>query len=298
MQELLHKKSFRVISSSLILMITFLILGYTPLNEIHGRSDAALIVAVVGGIGLIISNVCNFNSMIIATSLGYVVSAFIGKAMESEGMVFDNAPIHTMWIVWLVSYVVIIMIGLAVDFIVKLKSKRSVRGFIGLVVSIGIIIVTITSYMTKPVSINEIFAHRPNFYGSVIEVRENYLLLEVDKNSFVARSGDKITVGFSDIMTDLSVKSDDFKTGDIVRVYFDGSVAESDPLQAGRTYIISNTDTQITKDGIEKNGDLYSYEEISTLMGKSVDQLKQYSLEYSAQFKMDFLNSLMQKYLN
>lgn len=292
MKKLLNNKIIKISVTLLVFIITFILLHFTSLSELHGRSDAPLIIGIVGCVGLVISYIFNLNIMTTATTLGYGLSIIVGVIFESDGMIFDNKAIHTMWIIWLVSYTIIIMLGLMCDFLLRFKAKKSKINLIGAFATIIIIAIIIFSYVTKPLTVNDVFAHKPRFYGVMTEIHENYMLLSVDENSFVANSGDMITVSLDVAMSDLSVNKDDFIVGDIVMVYFDGSIAESDPLQTGTIYAISKTDACIYEDGIEKNGDLYPYNEISVLTGLPISNLKEYSANNPSQFIIDFLNRL------
>ncbi|ONI46639.1 hypothetical protein AN642_00525 [Epulopiscium sp. SCG-B10WGA-EpuloA2] len=292
MKKLFNNKIIKISVMLLVFIITFILLHFTSLNELHGRSDAPLIIGIVGCVGLIISYIFNLNIMTIATTLGYGLSIVVGMIFESEGMIFNNKSIHTMWIVWLVSYCIIIMLGLMCDFLYRAKAKKSKLNLIGAFASLMIIVIIIFSYATKPLTVNDVFAHKPQFYGVVTEIYKNSMLLSVDENSFVANSGDMILVSIDVAMSDLTVNKDDFTVGDIVKVYFDGSIAESDPLGAGVIYAISNIDVFICEDGIKKNGDLYPYDEISVLTGLPISDLKEYSTNNPSQFIMDFLNHL------
>ncbi len=292
MKNLLNNKMIKISVSLLIFTITFLLLHFTSLNELHGRSDAALIIGLVGCVGLIISYICNFDIMMIAVTFGYGLSIIFGLLLESKGIIFDNKPIHTMWIVWLVSYAVIILLSLMCDFLLRVKRKKSKCNLIGAFGSIVVIGIILFNYATKPLTVNDVFSHKPQFYGVVTEIYENSMLLKVDENSFVANSGDMITVSLDVAMSDLSVGKGDFAVDDIVDVYFDGNVAESYPLQAGTIYVISNVDTSICEDGLDRNGHLHTYQEISVLTGLSVSELKEHSANNPSQFIMDVFNRL------
>ena len=84
-------------------------------------------------------------------------------------------------------------------------------------------------------SLNSVIGKEPNFTGTVLEVCEGSILVEADEGEDIRRSGDlayvSLDVEFEDGLTSYSV-------GDRVTVYYDGSVAESDPLQVTNVYAI------------------------------------------------------------
>ncbi len=292
MKKILNINTVKNTVSTLIFVLSFILLHYAPLNELHGRSDAALIIGVIGGFALIISFVFNLNIMSITTTLGYGLCVIVGIVFDSEGIVFDNKPIHTMWVVWFASFSIVIFIGLMADFLLKLRAKKLVRNYLGFFASFIVIIIIIVSYTTKPLTINDIYAHKPNFYGVVTEINESYMLLSVDQNSFVASYGDAVSVGFDTEIQDISINSEDFSLGDVVTVYFDGYVNTTYPLTLGNVYTVYNQYITIVDAGIKKNGDLYSYDKISELTGLSTKQLKENSINNPGQYAIDFLIGL------
>lgn len=90
MKKLFNNKIIKISVTLLIFIATLSLLHFTSLNELHGRSDAAIIIGIVGGIGLIISYIFNLNIMTIATTLGYALSSIVGVLFESEGMILQE----------------------------------------------------------------------------------------------------------------------------------------------------------------------------------------------------------------
>lgn len=100
-----------------------------------------------------------------------------------------------------------------------------------------IILVLAFSGCTKP--LDQIIDTEPNFTGTVLEVGEHSILVEADEGEDIRRSGDLISVS-------LDIEYEDGKStyhvGDKVTVYYDGSVAESYPLQVHHVYAVLLTE--------------------------------------------------------
>jgi hypothetical protein len=62
------------------------------------------------------------------------------------------------------------------------------------------------------------------------------MLVQVNSNENI--SSDKIIVPLDVIMTDVSVSKDDFNIGDIVKVYYDGTMDDKQPAQVNDVYAI------------------------------------------------------------
>lgn len=103
---------------------------------------------------------------------------------------------------------------------------------------VGIFIVggSIFSYVTKPLTMNDIMQHKPRLFGTVLEIYDNSMLVQVNSNENI--SSDKIIVPLDVIMTDVSVSKDDFNIGDIVKVYYDGIVNDNELTEVNDVYAI------------------------------------------------------------
>lgn len=77
---------------------------------------------------------------------------------------------------------------------------------------------------------NYIIEHEPNIAGTVIETSEDRILIENEEGEYSV----SLDVENGDSMTH-------FKPGDEVKVYFDGVVAESWPMQINHVYAITYT---------------------------------------------------------
>lgn len=100
---------------------------------------------------------------------------------------------------------------------------------------ISFLLILILSGCSKQLNMNTVL-NEPNFAGTVSEVHEKYILVNVNEDEDVYKnSADLITVS-------LNVKLKDglseYQVGDEVRVYYDGMIAESYPAQANNVYAI------------------------------------------------------------
>lgn len=111
-----------------------------------------------------------------------------------------------------------------------MKKKRC---FI-LILSIIFLICFALLYYFKPMTMNDIY-DEANFYGTVSEVYETSMTVLVDENEDERASSDLINVSLAVKLND-SMTS--FLVGDKVRVFYDGSIAESYPAQVDTVYAI------------------------------------------------------------
>lgn len=84
-------------------------------------------------------------------------------------------------------------------------------------------------------TLNQVIDTEPHFTATVLEVCGGGLLVEPDEGEDIRRSGDLVSVS-------LDVEFEDGKStysvGDKVTVYYDGSAAESYPLQVTKVYAV------------------------------------------------------------
>ena len=89
-----------------------------------------------------------------------------------------------------------------------------------------------------PRGMNYIIANEPSITGVVQEVHDTYILIYIETEGFPAGA---------DCFVSLDVENKDglyspISVGDMVTVYFDGSIAESYPLQINTVYAITLTE--------------------------------------------------------
>lgn len=247
MKSIFNKKGFQVISSITIFIISFIIFNYTYLATLHGKSDAPIIVGVFGILGLLISYIFNLKALTITATFGYIIAFFIGIFLEADGIVLGDGPIHQLWTVWLFSYWVFMGMGMIYDFVKKIKRNNLTKSsksknlvlYVGLFVGIFIVLGFIFAYISKPLTMDDVFQHKPKFTGTVIEINDDIsILVKVNENEPIIKSSDKILVLLDVKMSDLSVRERDFHIGDEVSVYYDGTIAESYPAQINEVYAI------------------------------------------------------------
>lgn len=227
--------------------ISFILCQYTPLAVLHGKSDAPIIAGILGIAALLVSYIFNLKALTITAAFGYIIAFFIGVCLETEGIVPGDGAIHELWIVWLVSYCVFIGIGIIYDFAKRLKRNYLIKGtksknavlYIGLLAGIFMVFGSVFAYVTKPLTMDDVFQHKPKFSGTVIEINDHTsILVKVNENEPVIKSSDKILVSLNVKMPGASVSERDFDIGDEVSVYYDGSIAESYPAQINEVYAI------------------------------------------------------------
>ena len=118
----------------------------------------------------------------------------------------------------------------------EISNKRR-RLYIGLLVGILLVIDSVYTYMTKPLTLDDVKKDKPNFSGTVIEVNDDHtILVKPDENEPVMKSSDKIRVSLDVKMKGIGQET--FDIGYEIRVYYDGAILESYPAQINEVYVI------------------------------------------------------------
>lgn len=247
MKNNINKKAFQIIGSIILYSISFILCHYTNLATLHGKSDAPIIVGIFGIVALLISYIFNLKALTITATFGYIIAFFIGVYLDTDGIVYGDGKIHSLWVVWLFSYWIFIGIGMIYDFTKKIKRNRSIEVtksknvmlYVGLLVAIFIVLGSIYAYITNPLTMNDVIHHKPSFSGTVAEINnDTSILVKVNEKEPIIKSSDLILVPLDVIMSDVSKSGRDFEIGDEVKVYYDGTIAESYPAQINEVYAI------------------------------------------------------------
>lgn len=247
MKKIFNKKAFEIIGSIILFSISYILCQYTQLSTLHGNSDAPIIVGIFGIVALLISYIFNLKALTITATFGYILAFFIGAYLETDGIVLGDEAIHELWVVWLFSYWIFIGIGIICNLIIKIKrnhllgttKSRNIGLYAGLLIGIFIVIGSIFGYITKPLTMNDVFQHKPRLSGTVVEINnDTSILVKVNEDESIIKSSNLILVSLDVIMSDVSVNGRDFEIGDEVKVYYDGTVAESYPAQIIEVYAI------------------------------------------------------------
>lgn len=103
--------------------------------------------------------------------------------------------------------------------------------FIAIILSLSIVF-AVAGCNNK--SMNYIIENKPSITGVVEEVNDNYMVIYIETDSYPngADCTVSLDVEYGDSYTDVAV-------GDEVVVYFNGEIAESDPLQINTVYAIT-----------------------------------------------------------
>lgn len=83
-------------------------------------------------------------------------------------------------------------------------------------------------------TMNDIY-NEPNFIGLIIEVYKKSIIVSVNEDTDEFKISDKISVSL-DVKLKDSMTS--FDVGDRVKIYYDGTIAESYPAQINTVYAI------------------------------------------------------------
>ena len=247
MKKIFNNKAFQILGSIILFAISFILFHYTNLADLHGKSDAPIIVGFFGILALIISYIFNLKALTFTATFGYIIAFILGICLDTDGIVPGDKLTHQLWLVWLISYWIFIGVGIVYDFLRKIKENhqkgaaksKSVVLYLGLLIGLFIVIGSIFVYTTRSLTMNEVLQHKPRFSGVVVEINDDTsILVKANENDPIMKSSDLIIVSLDVKMSDVSVRGQDFNIGDEVKVYYDGTIAESYPAQVNKVYAI------------------------------------------------------------
>jgi hypothetical protein len=125
-----NKKQLIWIGISLLLFaLSYWICRYVAF-EIHGTDDGAVIVAIAGGIALILSYIFKWRATTIIAPLGYVAALMLAAIFETDSIAYpggtEGSVLYSsnLFYIWLISYWVLIGLGIVIDIWVRLKKKK------------------------------------------------------------------------------------------------------------------------------------------------------------------------------
>jgi hypothetical protein len=76
MKKVFNKRILQIIGSMILFSISFILCHYTHLAALHGKSDAPIIVGILGIIALFISYIFNLKALTITATFGYIIAIF------------------------------------------------------------------------------------------------------------------------------------------------------------------------------------------------------------------------------
>ncbi len=122
MKKMLSTPLGQIVYSTTIYLLTFILLHFSPLNKIHGRSDAALIVGIFGVIALLISYAFRLKLLTLTATFGYSTTFILGVIFQTDGVDLGGGSTNSLWKIWLISYWMFLGLGFLVNIILKKKS--------------------------------------------------------------------------------------------------------------------------------------------------------------------------------
>lgn len=116
------KRSTAAILSIGLLLLSYVLIRY-GLFERHGMKQWPNILAI--GTILIITTTLFYcyNLSAIITSFGYIIGYFIGEILNIQGTNHDGNHAPMLWLVWLISLIVIAIIGFLIEYFIKKNNK-------------------------------------------------------------------------------------------------------------------------------------------------------------------------------
>lgn len=160
------------------------------------------------------------------TVVSFIAGLLLGEFFED----YDG------WFVWAGIFLISIIAGIVLEVFVKHNiTFKSKKGLAWLMVTFASCLLLTILVVTSPPDLNDIIGREPNFKGTVLEVSDTSLLIEVSEEEDEYRSSDIMSVSLDIQLEDGKAE---YHVGDEVIVYYDGSIAESYPAQIHTVYAI------------------------------------------------------------
>ncbi len=121
MKKILSTPIGQILSASIVFSTAFALLYFSPLNMLHGRSDAPIIVGIFGVIALAIAYIFKLQLLTLVASFGYIIAFAMGFIFQTDGVDPISGGTNNLWQIWLISYWVFLVLGLIVNIILKNK---------------------------------------------------------------------------------------------------------------------------------------------------------------------------------
>ncbi len=122
MKNVQLKKAIRGIGLLLCLCMSYLLCRLV-LFDIHGMKQWADILAGFSLVVLLISLVLKLRWMSVLTACGYIAGFVLGVLFNTDGFDPGGGRTNNFWVLWVVGLLACMVIGLAVDVVVRIRKK-------------------------------------------------------------------------------------------------------------------------------------------------------------------------------
>ncbi len=121
-------KKLKILNSNTGTIILFFILIHlfqdSMLNQIHGGSGSAGIVAIFGLMACLLICFFNWKYLKVTINLGYIVALIIAVIFNTNGVDPSGGTTNNLWIIWLVTYVLFLILAMLLDLYVNKKHSH------------------------------------------------------------------------------------------------------------------------------------------------------------------------------
>jgi len=277
MKERILKNKKSVVSHVIalgILLVGF-ILGRYVFFDVHGMKEFPLVLLSLGLIVMIVSLLTAGKLLPYLISVGYIIGFVFGFIFQVTKKDANGVSVNNLWVIWAAVYLVFIVIGVICEWCLrkyvlsdKWKKGRGTKiiitifGVVILWLCVGITDFALVHNYRKPLFCVGVDLADDGGSGRYVGVGYSFDIegnfMPEGKNPGVTSYsgylfGKEVCRGFWEEMLAAPYKSmgdvslnpvfgdsyTDVKVGDEVVVYFDGNIAESDPLQLGTVYAIT-----------------------------------------------------------
>lgn len=111
-----------------------------------------------------------------------------------------------------------------------MSNNKTTWLIVGTILFISLVLI----YVFRPLTMNDIL-DKPSFNGVVTQVNKNTIIVAVDEDEDEYKSSDVMSVSLDVQLNDNITQ---FEVGDMVQVFYDGSIAESYPAQINTVFAI------------------------------------------------------------
>ena len=104
--------------TSVLLLTCFFLCRYTFFS-LHGMKEWPVNLLVFGIVVIIISAFFNSRKVMICTPVGYMIGFAIGVFFNTDSLDPGGGTLNNAWIIWASSFLILIAIGVVLEFITK-----------------------------------------------------------------------------------------------------------------------------------------------------------------------------------
>jgi len=112
-----------IIAAIVTLIICFLLCRYAFFS-FHGNKDWSVVMLIAALVVLGIAAIFDGRKMMVGTVAGYIGGFALGLLFGTDSTDPGGGATNNWWVIWTISFLVIILVGAVLEIAVRIKNKR------------------------------------------------------------------------------------------------------------------------------------------------------------------------------